>query len=225
VGYKEEVCILTFLKSLLGGFGYLFGSLFSFLGSAVQVVARMPMALLDLFGLVQPVPQHQAADEADAAAELKQHFGSALDKKAVTWSPEKKHEMIVRWCHWRTGVEPVPEPSLAGLTIRERLKLKAADELTVQALTPRTLSQIEIWFNSPKKALTPLTPSELASVHRQLRIRNCEGEQAFARSDAIGRDLEASREIRAAANAVEDDNMIRTIEEALNYRPRGPAYA
>jgi hypothetical protein len=216
--------MLKLLKSLLGGVGGLFGHLFGLLGSTVELVAKLPMAVLDLFGLIPPVPQQQAADEAEEAAAQaqQQHFGSTVDRRpAVVVTPQQKLEQISRWCYWRSGVEPGPEPSLDGLTTREKLKLKSADPLTVQALTLRTLPRIEEWMQSPKKALKPFTQAEIERVQRPLEIENRKSEEVFGRRKA-GADRYDARP-RGSDVIAEAEELIEASNALL--KPRGLAFA
>jgi hypothetical protein len=211
--------VLKFLRDLFAGFGGLFENLFGFLGMIVQIVARTPMAMLELFGLVQPLPQQQAAEEAESAAtQIQSQFGSVFDKRSVVWTPDHKLAQIARWCHWRTGVDTGLEPSLAGLSTREILKLKAADEQTLQALTLCTLPQIEQWVQSPKKSLTPLTLSQLETVKRHIEMQNRESEKA--RWNEVVDRLDARREApgtQAAVDAI--DSILRETEVVLKYQP------
>jgi hypothetical protein len=226
---EEEVCMLRLLKFLLGGVGGFFGNLFGFLGNIFEFAAKLPMAALETFGFVQPVPQQLAAEEAEEAAaqSRQQHSGSALRKTNVTWTPEQKLAQIGRWCDWRIGIDTGPEPSLAGLTTSEKLKLKAADELTLKALTRRTLPQVERWMHSPKRALTPLMRNELERVQQSLEMENQKSADTIAcwRSISDRYDVGGDAFCSAATIDTDADDVIRLAEEALSYRPAGPAFA
>ncbi len=203
--------MLKFLKSFASIFQTLLGGLFAFFGMAVLQTMDMARNILEVFGLLEPRRRSTAADEAeDAFNEAQQpQFGSALDKKTVTWTPNQKATQIVRWCYWRTGYQPGPEPSLAGLTTREIIKLKSADETTLKALSLRTLEQIEVWMQSPKKALSPLTPSQLAAAKSPEKM----GREAA--------EAGAKARLTVAADA---DSVLREIKETLSFRPAGPSF-
>jgi len=215
--------MLKFLRYFLAGFGSIFGNLFSLFGAVLQSIARLPKAVLETCGFIQSVPELTAANEAEAAlneARRNPAFGTVLDKRTETWTPEKKTLAIVDWCEWRIGHRPGPEPSLAGLSTRERLKLRAADENTVKVLPLRTLPVIESWLNSPIRALEPQSPSQLAMVKQRMEMEGRESEKARASWIENADRLDP----RAAVNDVEAHNVLRVVEEALNFRP-GSAFA
>jgi hypothetical protein len=201
--------------------------LFRLLGFAGMLVARTPKSLLEMTGLLQPAPQMQAAEEAEeAAAQAKQqsHLGSALDKRSVVWTPEQKTVAITDWCAWRTGQRQGLEPSLAGFSMRERLKMKAADEGTIKVLPLRALPVIEDWLNSPKTVLEPLTPAQLETVKRRHEQLDREAAEGWVRWNAIVDRLDA-RHSASDIDIAGADDLLRETEEVLSFRPRGYAAA
>jgi len=199
------------LKNLFGPFLGLF-RLFGFaFNTFVEVVRRV----LETFGFVSPQANDVAAKEAeDAVARNAAPF--IANRRTVTWLPETKSRAIADWCQWKTGNRPGAEPSLEGLSLKEKLKLRAADEKTLTVLPLRTMSEIEAWFQSPKKALAPLTPKQLAFRKAQFERDKAEAAPVVNRWMAVA---------AGADDIMEADDLISQIEADLSYPPRGFAAA
>lgn len=210
--------MLKFLRSVFGG---LFGGLFNIFYRMSEAVMRTPGALLDLFGMLPTPPQQQAAYEAEEAAAQAQmqHFGSSLDKRATVLTPEAKATALVNWIDWKTGVVTGKEPSLDGFSAREKIKLKAANEQTLQALTLRTMPVIEQWLNSPKKALEPLSPAQLTPLEKQMSQFEREGAEMRAKWQATADRAEARHTAMVSSRNETADEAIAEVEAALSYRP------
>lgn len=201
---------MSILRNLFGAFAGLL-HLFGLAWNAVVEVAR---PVLEILGFVSPHANDVAANEA-ADAVARNNSPSAVNRRAVIWSPETKNKAIADWCAWKTGNRPGAEPSLAGLTLKEKLKLRAADERTLTVLPLRTLSEIEAWMQSPKKALPPLMPDQLA-------FRKAAFEQD---NGGIVRVTDRWKAIAAGDDLVEADDLVSQIEADLSYQQRGFAAA
>jgi hypothetical protein len=197
---------------------FLLGSILNLFGYIWSAFSRTVRPILEIFGFADPIPEQIAASEAEAAlASPRTH--STLDRRAVCWAPEQKLKAIIDWCEWKTGRSFGPEPSLAGLSVREKIKLKAADEQTLTVLAQRPLAQIDAWMQSSRKALQPLKHSKFGQLQEAQGTLDRQTTPLRDRKNSLGAD------VRSASLVDEADNVLRQVEEALSLQTSGLAFS
>lgn len=163
---------MKFLRGLFAAVGGLF-SIFGHLWGAFSNFMR---PVLETFGFIKPQRPDTAAelaedalDEAEAAEKNRFEQSSSLDRKPVEkWSIVERLDAITRWTHWKKEGKVGPEPSLAGFTFRERMRLKQAKDIELDALIIRYPHEINEWLTGPSPRLKPLTEEQLAQRKPQL---------------------------------------------------------
>jgi len=156
---------MSALRYILGPFA----ALFHLFGLAWGAVAEIVRPVLEICGFVHPQPQDVAGDIAEDAVDQVKAQGSTVDRKpAATWPLAEKLDAISKWSDWKLNGKAGKEPSLAGLTLRERMTLKQAKDIELQALILRYPAEIMSWLSGPSARLKPLTEAELAKRKPQI---------------------------------------------------------
>jgi hypothetical protein len=159
--------ILSFLKSIFGIFGHIWGAL---------IWTIRP--ILEVFGFVHPRPEDIAGDIGEDALDHARSQRSLLDRRPVEkWTTIQRFDAISRWAAWKVNGRSGPEPSLAGFTLRERMKIKQARSVELNALVLRYPHEIEAWLTGPAARLTPLKEAELGQRRPEVNAMLNESEE------------------------------------------------
>ncbi|UVF22794.1 hypothetical protein HPT29_027640 (plasmid) [Microvirga terrae] len=199
--------ILSFIASIFGFFGHVWNAF-------IQTIRP----ILEAFGFVHPQPEDITGDVAEGALAEARSQRSSLDRRPVeVWTTIQRFDAVRRWAIWKTGGKAGPEPSLAGFTLRERLKIKQARPAELDTLAIRHPQEIEMWLTGPSVRLKALTEAELTERRPKVAAVYMAAEQWRANTgmDMTRREAASNRSSARAKALLAETNELMARTNAL----------